>query len=299
MVMPDELTHLAENGVNRFKGCCPIDFRFEPPPEAFHRLILWGIRRQVFQGDPVVLREKSFDRTTLVHCGLIQDQDQQGLRQPLRELMQTLQKARGCAACGPLPINALGAQLQRPKQGGTLTLRWRRDFDLLALATPATLDVRFMRKMGGIDTEDFSRLLRLVAPDGGNHCCHSGAFFLRSGSMLGDRCGEAFGDPISGLQLAADRGITGGLLVLGKIITDESHGPALCNRAEVGGTVGSELLKLCRDALPKSGRSPRLWGVVPAGEARRAIRLEPGAHGMLMAVEAPGNLWNAPALGIE
>jgi len=134
MVMPDELTHLAENGVNRVKGCCPIDFRFEPPPEAFNRIILWGIRRQVFQGDPVVLREKSFDRTTLVNRGIIQDQDQQGLRKPLMELMQKLQKARGCAACGPLPIKALGAQMQRPKQGGTLTLRWRRDFDLLALA---------------------------------------------------------------------------------------------------------------------------------------------------------------------
>src|SRR5918911_4293296 len=112
MIMPDELTHLAENGVNRVKGCCPIDFGFEPPPEAFNRIILWGIRRQVFEGHPVVLREKPFDSTALVNRGIIQDQDQQGFRKSLMELMQKLQTARGCAACRPLPIEALGAQMQ-------------------------------------------------------------------------------------------------------------------------------------------------------------------------------------------
>src|SRR5262245_16952955 len=185
MVMPDELTHLAENGVNRVKGCCPIDFRFEPPPEAFNRIILWGIRRQVFQGDPGVLREKSFDRTALVNRGIIQDQDQQSLRKPLMELMQKLQKARRGAACGPLPIKALGAQMQRPKQGSTLPLRGCRDFDLLSLAKPATLDVGFIRKMGFIDKEDFYRLLRLVALDGGNNVCHPGFFFSAVGAFRG------------------------------------------------------------------------------------------------------------------
>ena len=185
MIMPDELTHLAEDGVNRVKGCCPIDFSFEPPPEAFNRIILWGIRRQVFEGDPVVLPEQPFDGPALVHRGVIQDQDQEGLGKALMELMQKLQKARRCPACGPLPIEALGAQRQRAKQGGTVPLRWRRDFDVLALATPATLDVGFIGKMGCIDKEDFYRSLRLAATDGGNNFCHPRFFFSAVGAFRG------------------------------------------------------------------------------------------------------------------
>lgn len=42
------------------------------------------------------------------------------------------------------------------------------------------------------------------------------------------------------------------------------------------------------------------WGVLElAGEASGAIRLEPGANGVHVAVEAPGNLRDAPTLGIE
>jgi hypothetical protein len=88
-------------------------------------------------------------------------------------------------------------------------------------------------------------------------------------------------------------------LVLGEIIPNESHGPAVFNRAEVGGTVSEELLELCRDALPNGGRTPRMGSVVQAGEASGTIRLEPGTDSVLIAVEAPGNLRNAPALGIE
>ena len=111
MVMPDELTHLADDGVNRVKGCRPIHLGFEPLPEAFNGIILWGIRRQVLKGYPVVLREKVFDRTALVNRGIIQDQDQQSLRKALMELMQKLQKMRGGPACRPLPIETLGAQM--------------------------------------------------------------------------------------------------------------------------------------------------------------------------------------------
>jgi hypothetical protein len=75
-----------------------------------------------------IMREKPFDGTALVHCGIIQDQDQEGLGKALMELMQKLQKAHRCAACGPLPIQALGAHMQRAQQGGTLPLRWRRAF---------------------------------------------------------------------------------------------------------------------------------------------------------------------------
>jgi hypothetical protein len=155
MVMPNELTDLADDVVNRGKRRRPIPLGFQPPPEAFNRIILRGIRRQVFEGHPVVLPEKPFDSPALVHRGIIQDQDQEGRGKALMELMQKLQKARRCAACGPLPIEALGAHMQRAKQGGTLPLRWRRAFDLVALATPAALDVGCIGKMRCIDKEDF------------------------------------------------------------------------------------------------------------------------------------------------
>ena len=57
--------------------------------------------------------------------------------------------------CCTLPIEALGTQRQGAKPGGTLALRGGRDFGLVTLAKPATLDVGFIGKMGRIDTEDF------------------------------------------------------------------------------------------------------------------------------------------------
>ena len=94
-----------------------------------------------------MLREKPFNSTALVNRGVVQDQDQQGLWKPLMELMQKLQKELGRPTGGPLPIEALGTQMQGAKQGGTLALRGGRDFDLLPLAKPAALDVRFVGKM--------------------------------------------------------------------------------------------------------------------------------------------------------
>lgn len=147
MIMPNELTDLADDVVNRVKRRRPRHLGFEPPPEAFDRIVLWGIRGQVFEGDPGVLRKKPFDGPALVNRGIIQDEDQQGRRKALMELVQKLQKPGGGAACGPLPIEALRAPTQRAKQGGTLALRWRRHFDALALAKPATLDVGDIGKM--------------------------------------------------------------------------------------------------------------------------------------------------------
>ena len=185
MVMPNELTYLADDVVNRVKRRRPIHLGFQPPPEAFNRIILRGIRRQVFEGDPVVLPEQPFDGPALVHRGVIQDQDQEGLGKALMELMQKLQKARRCAACGPLPIEALGAHMQRAKQGGTWPLRWRRHFALLALATPAALDVGFIGKMRCIDKEDFYGPLRLARRNGGDNFCHPRFFFSAVGALRG------------------------------------------------------------------------------------------------------------------
>ena len=185
MVMPNELTHLADDVINRVKRRRPIHLGFQPPPEAFNRIILRGIRRQVFEGHPVVLPEKPFDSPALVNRGIIQDQDEQGLRKPLMELVQELQEELRRAAWGALPIEALGAHMQRAKQGGTLTLRGRRDFDLLALATPAALDVGCIGEMRFIDKKDFYGPLGLARLNGGDNFCHPRFFFSAVGALRG------------------------------------------------------------------------------------------------------------------
>ena len=109
--MPDELTHLADDGVNRVKGCRPIHLGFEPLPEALDRIILGGIRLQMFQCDPVVLLEKLFDRSTFVNLGIVKDHDKQRPGEPLVELMEEGQKYLGCAPLGPFPVETLGTQM--------------------------------------------------------------------------------------------------------------------------------------------------------------------------------------------
>ena len=185
MIMPNELTDLADDVVNGVKRRRPIHLRFEPPPEAFNRIILRGVRGQMFEDDPVVLRQKPFDGPALVNRGIIQDQDQQDVRKALMELMQKLQKTCGCPTHGSLPIEALRAQMQRAKQGGALPLRGRGDFDALALAKPAALDIRLIGKMGFIDKEDFYGSLRSAAGDSGNNFCHPGFFFSAVGALRG------------------------------------------------------------------------------------------------------------------
>lgn len=132
-----------------------------------------------------MLSKKPFDGTALVNRGIIQNQDQQGLGKPLMQLMEKLKKPLGGAAGCPLPIEALGAEMQRPKHRGTLTLGWGRDFDLMALAKPPTLDVGFIGKMRLIDKQDFYRLLALADADGRDDFCHPGFFFAGLGALPG------------------------------------------------------------------------------------------------------------------
>ena len=75
--------------------------------------------------------------------------------------------------------------MQRANQGGTLPLCWRRDFDVLALATPAALDVGFIGKMRFIDHEDFYGLVRLARANGGDNFSHPGFFFSAVGVLRG------------------------------------------------------------------------------------------------------------------
>src|SRR5215471_10656648 len=85
---------------------CGTAYPAAPRPETFNGIVLGRIGGQVFEHHPGVLSEKPLDGTALVHRGIIQDHDEQGLRKPLMELVQELQKKLGRAAWGALPIEA-------------------------------------------------------------------------------------------------------------------------------------------------------------------------------------------------
>ena len=108
IVMPDELTDLPEHVLNGVEGGRPIDLGFEPLPEALDRIVLGGIRLQVFQGNPRVLLEKPFDRSTFVQLGIVEDHEEQRLGKPLVELVEEGQERLGRPPLGPFPIAALG-----------------------------------------------------------------------------------------------------------------------------------------------------------------------------------------------
>ena len=185
MIMPHELPDPVDDIVNRGKRRRPVHLGFEPLPEPFDGIVLGRIGGQGFEYDPVVLGEKPLDGTTLVHRGVIQDQDEQGLRTPLMELVQELQEELRRAAWGTLPIEALGAQMQGAKEGSTLTPRGRRDFDPLAFAKPAPLDVGFIGKMRFINEEDLYWPLRSADANGGDNFCHPRFFFSGLGALRG------------------------------------------------------------------------------------------------------------------
>ena len=185
MVMPNKLAHLGTDVIDRVKRRCPIHLGFEPAPETFNGLVLWGIGRQVFEPAPVMLGEKPFDGTAFVHGGLIQAQDEQRVGKALVQLMQKLQKQRGRATRGTLPIEALGTQRHGAKPGGTLALRWGRHFALVAFATPAALDIGVVGTMGFVDTEHCDGPLGLAHADGRDNVCPPGWFFSARGALRG------------------------------------------------------------------------------------------------------------------
>ena len=71
MIMPHELPDPVDDVVNGVKRRRRVHLRFEPLPEPFDGIVLWRIGGQVFEHHPVVLREKPFDGTALVHRGVI------------------------------------------------------------------------------------------------------------------------------------------------------------------------------------------------------------------------------------
>ena len=111
IVMPDELPDSAEHLLNRVKSSCAIHLGFEPLPEALDRIILGGIRLQVLQFNPCVLLEKAFDRSAFVNLSIVEDDEEQGLREPLMELVEEGQKRLRRPPLGPFPIEALGTKM--------------------------------------------------------------------------------------------------------------------------------------------------------------------------------------------
>ena len=147
MVMPDELTDLPEHVLNCVEGGRPIDLGFEPRPEALERIVRRGIRRQVLQFTPRVLREQVFDRSTFVHLGIGEDHEEQRLGKPLVELVEEGQERLGRPPLGPFPLTALGPERPGPAPRGALALGRGGDFGLGACATPSALDVGCIGKV--------------------------------------------------------------------------------------------------------------------------------------------------------
>ena len=56
---------------------------------------------------------------------------------------------------------------------------------LVPLATPAAVDIGFVRKMRLIDKEDFYGALALADADGSDNLCHPGFFFAALGALRG------------------------------------------------------------------------------------------------------------------
>jgi hypothetical protein len=111
IVMPDELTNLPEHVLKRVEGGRPVYLGFEPLPEALDRIVLRGIRLQVFQCNPRVLLEKLFDGAAFMNLGIVEDHDEQRLGEPLVELVEEGQKYLGRASLGPFLVETLGPEM--------------------------------------------------------------------------------------------------------------------------------------------------------------------------------------------
>ena len=125
------------------------------------------------------------------------------------------------------------------------------------------------------------------------------AFFLGPWSLEGHGGGKAFRDPAPCLQVAAHGRVTDVARCLREIMADEVHCPALLTGAEVAGTLDEQVLQLCGDLLAFGGGPPGLRGVLQPWESSRLGGFEPGANGMLIAVEPLRDAGDTPALGIQ
>ena len=147
-----------------------------------------------------------------------------------------------------------------------------------------------------------TRLLPIGAL-GGRRCRRPwlppGRVFLRAGGVTGTGGGTACVAPIPCLPVASHGRITAGFVGLNESIAAESDRPPVCTIPAVAGTVDEEPVARRGDALPDGGRPSRLGRLLQPGDARGALRLEPGAPRVLRAVEPPGHLRDTPALRIQ
>jgi hypothetical protein len=107
VVVPDDLTDLADHLRNRLKRRGTINRSFESLPEAFDRIIFRRIRRQMFECHPVMLLHKPFDRSTFVNLGIVENQKHQNVGKALMELVKKLHEPLRRASGGLFPMNWL------------------------------------------------------------------------------------------------------------------------------------------------------------------------------------------------
>ena len=86
--MPDQLADFRYHIIHRLERFAAIDFPLEPMPKPFDWIVLWAIRREMFQCQPRCFGEKSLHFFARVDAAIIQNQHQDLLWKTLRQLME-------------------------------------------------------------------------------------------------------------------------------------------------------------------------------------------------------------------
>ena len=132
-----------------------------------------------------MLLHEAFHQVTFVNLGIVEDQENDRLRKTLMELMEKLDEELRRAPWRSFPIHLLGAQMQRPKESGTLALGRARHFGLFPPAKPAALHIGFVRPVRLIGKEHFNTLREAQFLDRVDDLCHSLFFCSALGALWG------------------------------------------------------------------------------------------------------------------
>jgi hypothetical protein len=111
--------------------------------------------------------------------------------------------------------------------------------------------------------------------------------------------GEALVDPATSLEVTPNRAVTDFELLLGEMITNEVYGPSRFEIANVTRALLKQAVEVLIERLAFGGRSSGFGGVIKPGDAVTLVGFEPGAHGLLIAIESVRNLWDTELLGAE
>jgi hypothetical protein len=126
LIMPHELPAPGADVGDRRQRRRPGALRCAPLPATCAGIVRGSIGGPVGAHHPGVRRAQPLHGTACVPRGMLPPQEPSGRGQPLRALRQKRPAALGCPACHPLPIEALGAERPRAKQGGPWALPGRR-----------------------------------------------------------------------------------------------------------------------------------------------------------------------------